>query len=719
MVDGMLATYRCDDMTVLYPWDEPAGRVGLWLVPTALADRIVARRPFLDEADAPHMPGPPARAWAVEPLVQLAVAGDAAPDGFAQGRTMRNAPAARGLRYREQEVARTDEGLLVITRLEHASGYVCEHHLSHRRGDAALRAWVRVRNVSDAPLTLEMLASFSLGGITPFAADDAPGRLVVHRLRSVWSDEARLVGERVEALRLERSWSGHGVACERFGQVGTLPVRGFAPFVAVEDEGAGVVWGAQVAWAGSWQMEVYRRDDCLCVSGGLADREVGHWAKTLAPDEGFTTPEAILSVARGDVDDLCRRLVGMQSVPADAQPAVEADLPIQFNEYCTSWGKPRHDAVVALAERLAGTPVSYLVIDAGWYAGEGGDWATAHGDWIPNRRLFPEGLAATATAIRERGLIPGLWIEIETCGRDATAFGAIKHLLARDGAPLTVGDRRFWDMTDPAAVAYLSERVIDLLERCGFGYLKVDYNETIGVGCDGAESPGEGLRRQVEGTYAFFRRIRDRLPGLVIENCASGGQRLEPSLMALSSLGSFSDAHETREIPIIAANVQRLILPRQLLVWAVLRRDDDARRLVYSLAATFLGRMCLSGDVLDLDDAQWAIAQRAMRLYRAVWPLIKYGVSRRVGPDVMSYRHPRGWQAVLRASADGTRALAVLHTFGPPVPKEIAVTLPCDGLWRVADGLGARGTSLTVDDRSLRWRPDGPFDACVAYLVAG
>ncbi len=75
-------------------------------------------------------------------------------------------------------------------------------------------------------------------------------------------------------------------------------------------------------------------------------------------------------------------------------------------------------------------------------------------------------------------------------------------------------------------------------------------------------------------------------------------------MLALSAMSSFSDAHESLDIPIIAANLHRVMLPRQSQIWAVLRKGDDQRRLVYSLAATFLGRMCISGDIVDLSDAQ-------------------------------------------------------------------------------------------------------------------
>ena len=63
-----------------------------------------------------------------------------------------------------------------------------------------------VRNAGKKPVTLEMLSSFSLGGMTPYAHDDAPNRLAVHRFRSTWSAEGRLDTQGIEDLQLERSW---------------------------------------------------------------------------------------------------------------------------------------------------------------------------------------------------------------------------------------------------------------------------------------------------------------------------------------------------------------------------------------------------------------------------------------------------------------------------------------------------------------------------------
>lgn len=713
-----LANIQCADTTVWYVTDEKHQRVGLWMYPTAMQGKLTQRRARLGGPEMAGLPGGALPAWGVEPLVQLKRLEDAYPSGFSAGRTMRNADFQWGLAYQSQTVREEAGGQRVLTVLAHPAGYACHHELWWKAADRAVRVRTRFENRSDKPITLEMLASFSLGGITPFADNDAPGRLWVHRFRSSWSAEGRHVAEPIEQLQLERSWSGHAVACERFGQVGTMPVRGFFPWLAVEDREIGVFWAAQLAWPGSWQMELYRRDDLLNISGGLADREFGHWTRTVAPGEIFTTPTAFLATSAEGFDDLCERLTALQEPAADAAPSVEADLPIGFNEYCTTWGTPTHDKIVAIAQRLRELPVKYFVIDAGWYVdephGTGGDWGSALGEWHVNTHRFPQGLQATAAALRNLGFTPGIWFEWEALG-PAAARRHPEHVLKRDGQPLNVGGRYFWDLCDDWVIRHLDERVLGLLERCGFGYLKVDYNETVGIGCDGAESLGEGLRQRTEAMRRYFQHIRQRLPALVIENCSSGGHRLEPSMQSLASLGSSSDAHETVEIPIIAANLHRLILPRQSLIWAVLRKGDSQRRLIYSLAATFLGRMCLSGDILELDERQWTTLQRACNLYRHVWPVIKHGSSRRYGPTITSYRHPRGWQAVVRTGNDDATLLVIVHSFGGPQPQHVGVPLP-PGDWQVAQELCEGTAASLANGRAAVIPPDGQFSGRVVVL---
>jgi len=714
---SILSQHTFGDTVVRYSCENSTGRVGLELLPAALVDRAVARRkslrglPFIDAIPCDD-------AWLAAPidsLVQFKLVGDWYPGAFAQGHTMRQSPGIDAFTYAGQTVENANGVTSITTALSRADGCRVEHHLTAREGEAAFEVSATFINGSATPVTLEMLSSFSLSGMTPFAEDDAPNRLRTHRFRSVWSAEGRLESRTVEELHLERSWSGAGAFSERFGQIGSMPVRRWFPFVALEDTVAGVLWGAQLAWAGSWQMEIFRQNDDVCLSGGLADREFGHWMKTLAPGERLDTPSAWVACVQGDLDALCDRLTAVQQRAADAQPLIESDLPIVFNEWCTTWGDPSHQNVEAIADRLQGSDVRFLVIDAGWYKDDSTDWGRGHGDWVPSAGLFPNGLAATAQAIRDRGLVPGLWFEMETVGSQSAAFSLVDHLLSRDGQPITVRDRRFWDLNDPVALEFLTTRVIDLLESCGFGYLKVDYNETIGLGSDHPDSLGEGLRQQITGVYRFFELIRERLPDLVIENCSSGGHRLEPSMLARTAMSSFSDAHELVEIPIIAASLHRLMLPRQSQIWAVLHRADSDCRLIYSLAATFLGRMCLSGEIQALDASQWEIVERAMALYRHAVPIIKNGVSRKFGEISSSWRHPCGWQAVIRMAEDGRSALVVAHSFAEG-PEEIRVPLPGQGTWQIEGHLANGDDRSEVIGDTLRSRFKSDFSAQIVLL---
>ena len=87
-----------------------------------------------------------------------------------------------------------------------------------------------VQNGGKEPLSMEMLTSVLLKDIK---ADR------IHRLLSFWSAEGKHKVDTIKDLDLEHSWSGHGVRVLKFGNLGTMPVRAFFPFVAVEDSDSG------------------------------------------------------------------------------------------------------------------------------------------------------------------------------------------------------------------------------------------------------------------------------------------------------------------------------------------------------------------------------------------------------------------------------------------------------------------------------------------------
>lgn len=648
---------------------------------------------------------------AAEPLIQAKLTEDDAPAFFSGGRTMRNSPTVKAMRYAGQNAQKSADKTVVVTKLTDPRGLAYTHTLTLYADNPAAEVVTSVENTGSEAHTLEMLSSFTLGSLSPFSVGLAPETLKIHRLRSTWSAEGRLVTEAAEDLQLEPSWKCYSANSVRFGSVGSFPVRGFVPFCAVEDTAHGVTWAAATTQGSSWQMELYRQDRGLSLSGGLADREFGAWCKTLAPSETFTAPKAVVTAVQGGVNLAVQTLAENTRRTIEATlPESEKSMPVLFNEFCSTWGSPTEETILKHLESLKGHNLGYYVIDAGWYDDESFEAASKLGKWELSEKHFPHGMRYVVEKIHNAGMKAGIWFEFEMAGRDEPdCFNRTEWQLTRGGIPITAGDRRFWDMRKPEVQEYLAHKVIDFLRENELDYMKVDYNEDIGLGCDGAESLGEGLYEQILATQVFFARIRRELPNLVLELCASGGHRLCHSFLELACMASFSDAHECDEIPIIAANMHRMILPRQSQIWAVVKGEHPLQKLYYQICSGLLGRLCYSGHPQDLTAEQWAIMDEGTAFYAKAAPIIDRGISTRYGSEIISYRAPKGWQAVVRRGKAQT--LVIVHTFGA-APE--AVTLPMGG--KIAAQFMRDGLTATHLDGQLTVHGLTDFDAAAFIL---
>lgn len=717
---SVLSVYELADMQIRYYLEEVSKRVELLIIP---ADT----QGDLQEYKFSRGSG----------MVQIKLLDDIYPTCYAGGTSLMNSETMEHFKYEKQETDFTDWKQLkqgdtaeIRTYLRDSRGYLLIHHLRYTMGDASVDVYTEFINESGQTVSLELLSSFCINEITPYQKGDGEETLLLHRIRSKWSAEGRLVTDTIEDLQLEPSWSYWSVNSERFGSIGSMPVKTFFPFMAVEDTKCDVTWAAALAVESSWQMEAYRRDGALMMSGGLADREFGHWVKQIAPGETFQTPYAILTACHGGVDNASQRLTQYVEKFVEQGPKSEQSLPIMFNEYCTTWGLPSHENIAGIVEAVKDKGLDYFVVDCGWFVEEGKPWAESMGDYIPSPKLFPEGIKKTADLIRSAGMKPGLWFEIDNIGKYASVYQDQEHLLRRDGRTLTTMSRRFWDMRQPWVQEHLAKKVIGQLKEYGFEYMKMDYNDTIGIGCDGAESLGEGLRQNMEASMRFVDRVKQEIPGIILENCSSGGHKLEPLMMSKCSMASFSDAHECEEIPVIAANLHRTILPRQSQIWAVIREDADTKRIAYILASTFLGRMCFSGDVTRLSGEQWDVIDRAMEFYHRIAPVIKNGYSYFHNHKTASDRHLKGWQALVRVrtepglimrekqlfQGEHKDAYVVVHTFRGELPETLEIPLPEDCPQKISAAYSHDQVDAVVEDGVLKIKTGDQMRGIGIYL---
>lgn len=277
----LLRKVECGDMTLLYM--KEGEKVMFTMVPAGMEAQIATHRRSLRKTlgcrGAVRALGCDFPAVRPESLVQFKAAGDAYWDNFSAGCTMRNSGSVDLLKFTGQK----EENGAVVTSFADSRGLAVDHIVRHEAGKPCLEITTSIRNTGTGTVKLEYLASFSLGLLSPFQADDGSGCYRIHRCFSNWSAEGRLENRSVEELNMEMSWQGYGVRSLRFGERGSMPVRDFFPFLGFEDTAAGVTWGAMLDAVGSWELEAARSNDFFNLSGGLTDREFGGWTRELAP----------------------------------------------------------------------------------------------------------------------------------------------------------------------------------------------------------------------------------------------------------------------------------------------------------------------------------------------------------------------------------------------------------------------------------------------------
>ncbi len=301
-------------------------------------------------------------------------------------------------------------------------------------------------------------------------------------------------------------------------------------------------------------------------------------------------------------------------------------------------GDPTTAKLLPLVDAAAEAGAEYFVIDAGWYADENENWWETVGAWEPSTSRFPgpDGIHEVLDRIRERGMVPGLWLEPEAVGVSSPVAKSLPEeaFFRREGRRVEEGGgRHHLDLRHPAARAHLDGVVDRLVGEWGVGYLKLDHNTDPGAGTSAhpGEAPAAGLLGHNRAQLDWLDGILDRYPDLVIENCASGGMRMDHALLSRLQLQSTSDQQDLLLYPPIAAAAPTAVTPEQGAVWAYPQPGDTLDEVAFTMAGALLGRVHLSGRLTELGPEARDLVHEAVSVYKAVradlphavpaWPL--------------------------------------------------------------------------------------------------
>ena len=639
-----------------------------------------------------------------ESMVQLYVMGD----NFPYADTLRGSESV----LKQKLISQKQEGNKVITCFADERGLELIHTLEYRAGENFITTQVELRNSGSQCAELGMIEAVSLGMLSPFQADHAPDALKLYRYRSCWSAEAREMVNDPEELALTVPWNGGWPVAVRYGQRSSMTTREWFPTAGLTDTVAGVTWAVQLATVIPWQMCISRNGDFLNLSGGPVDFDFADWRYKLAPGESYTTFPAVLTCVKGSMEKALERLTEYPlKRTAFPMPEAEKDLPVLFNEFCTTWGCPTEKNLLPVIENIKDLGFRYFVIDGGW----GRDVVTKQpgiGEWKPVDSIYPSGFGMLVEKIREAGMIPGIWFEFECAMVNTALYREHPDWFVRYRGQeygLTI-DRHFLDFRKKEVLEYLDERVIGFLKKYNFGYMKVDYNAKIHLADCEKGSASAGVCELLESIYAFYEKVRRELPELVLEICSSGGNRLSPGWMAVGSMASCSDCHEGVALPLVAADTLKQIPLRMNQVWCTLRQGESRQRTGYLLAGGFLGRMCLSGDAAYYSEYQKEAIRKAVALYGQSGDVLEEGSSTQERHlTSAAFYTPKGCQICRRKSAKGE--LLVIHLFDD-APAELDIPVEFTRL----DGILQSDGTAEIRNNTLCLRKLEPMTGRVFLL---
>jgi alpha-galactosidase len=88
-------------------------------------------------------------------------------------------------------------------------------------------------------------------------------------------------------------------------------------------------------------------------------------------------------------------------------------------------------------------------------------------------------------------------------------------------------------------------------------------------GCCRTESFGQGLLEHNRAHLGWLDSILKRYPDLLIENCGSGGGRMDYAMLSRLQLQSMTDQEDYLKLPAILVGASAAVLPEQLAIWFI------------------------------------------------------------------------------------------------------------------------------------------------------
>ncbi|HEY4292173.1 alpha-galactosidase [Luteibacter sp.] len=424
------------------------------------------------------------------------------------------------------------------------------------------------------------------------------------------------------------------------------------------NEEHGDVWFGALAWSGSWRIQV--DEDILGqvrVTGGYNPFD---FAYRLQPGQGLDTPvfyAGYTGQGMGAASRLMHRFERERVLPGGAGAKLR---PVLYNSWEATEFKVDEAGQERLAEKAAALGVERFVVDDGWFGARDSDHAGL-GDWVVNRRKFPNGLKPLIDKVHGLGMSFGLWVEPEMVNADSDLYRAHPDwVLNFPGRERSEGRHQLvLNLAREDVKAHVLEVLDGLLRDNDIQFLKWDYNRNWaepGWPQMPADEQQKVYVAYVRNLYDILRELRARHPGVEIESCSGGGARVDLGIMALTDEVWPSDNTDPSDRLSIQDGFSQAYAPATMMAW-VTGSPNWVNARSSSLDFRFLSAM-QGGLGIGANLLEWTPAEEAMaRDYIAEYKKIRATVQRGALYRLLSPQGRAPWSGTESVGADGRQVV--------------------------------------------------------------
>ncbi|MDO5111362.1 MAG: alpha-galactosidase [Clostridia bacterium] len=296
----------------------------------------------------------------------------------------------------------------------------------------------------------------------------------------------------------------------------------------------GSVYGFNLIYSGNHYAGIERGEGGLVrVMQGISPH-CFDW--TLHHGDSFETPQAVLTFSSEGFNGMRSHLHDFVLSHILPEAWRDRERPVLYNNWEACFFQFSQGRLLSLAKQAKRLGAELFVLDDGWFGARNSDKAGL-GDYNVNKKKLPHGLDALAKRINRLGIAFGLWLEPEMCNPDSDLYRAHpEYAVQIPGRTPALGRNQLvLDLTSASVRDYIVTSVRGVLQSANITYVKWDMNRHISdMYGRGLENQGEFYHRYILGLYDVLRRIFGDRPDILLESCASGGDRFDLGMLCFS-----------------------------------------------------------------------------------------------------------------------------------------------------------------------------------------